>query len=228
MLVLPIIINSCFLIYLSFLFVIWRDNKQEGRVFQGGKMKMISKVFFLLSLFSFNAKAQGHDKKPWVYFDLGDTVVNTKDMNHIKYMKGAREYIEELKREGFKVGIISNIPESWGMDYNEKLSTLKKIIQDGWDEEQPFDWTVYDEVILPLKNNEMKPAPVLFLKAIDKAQSCPSVYIGESPKEILAAQNVGMAAKLYNESDEVSFIPVNEVKPFIVVNYHVDYDKECL
>lgn len=188
-------------------------------------MKRLSKLLFLASLFSFSVNAK--DKRPWVYFDLGDTIVNTKDMDHIKYMKGVREYIEDLKREGFKIGIISNIPESWGMDYDEKLLTLKNIIHNGWDEDRPFDWSAFDEVILPLKNNEMKPAPVLFLKAIEKAQSCPSVYFGESPKEITAAQNVGMAAKLYNENDEISFIPVSEVNNFLSINYHMDYDKEC-
>lgn len=189
-------------------------------------MKKLSSVVFLMSLFSFKVAAQ--DKKPWVYFDLGDTVVSTKDMKHLKYMKGAREYMEELKREGIKIGIISNIPENWGMDYDEKLQSLKKVIQDGWDEERPFDWTVYDEVILPLKNTEMKPAPTLFLKAISKAESCPSAYIGESPKEITAARDVGMAAKLYNEADAVVYIPVAEVKTFIAQNYHLDYDKDCL
>lgn len=189
-------------------------------------MIKISNLLLFLSLLSTNVF--GHDKKPWVYFDLGDTVVNTKDMNHIKYMKGAREYVNDLKREGFKIGIISNIPENWGMDYDEKLLTLKKIIHDGWDEDQPFDWSAYDEVILPLKNNEMKPAPTLFLKAITLAQSCPSVYVGESPKEIIAAQDVGMAAKIYNENDVVSFIPVQEVRPFIMENYRIDYDNDCL
>lgn len=189
-------------------------------------MKKLSKVLFFVSLFSFNAKAQ--DKRPWVYFDLGDTVVNTKDMKHLKYMKGAREYIDDLKREGFKIGIISNIPENWGMDYDEKLLTLKKVIQEGWDEDRPFDWSVYDEVILPLKNTEMKPAPTLFLKAIAKAESCPSVYVGESPKEITAARDVGMAASLYDETKDEAYIPITHVKSFIVDNYHRDYDRDCL
>ncbi|MDD4974517.1 MAG: HAD hydrolase-like protein [Bacteriovorax sp.] len=189
-------------------------------------MKKLSQLLFFMSLFTFKAGAQ--DKKPWVYFDLGDTVVNTKDMKHLKYMKGAREYMDELKREGIKIGIISNIPENWGMDYDEKLQSLKKVIQDGWDEDRPFDWSVFEEVILPLKNSEMKPAPTLFLKAISKTESCPSVYIGESPKEIAAARDVGMAAKLYNESDEEIYIPVTQVKAFIADNYHRDYDKNCL
>lgn len=169
-----------------------------------------------------------HDKKPWVYFDLGETIMSTKDMKHLKYMKGAREYMEELKREGFNIGIITNIPETWGMDYDEKLLTLKKVIQEGWDEERPFDWLVYDEIILPLKNIEMKPAPTLFLKAIAKSELCPSVYIGESPKEIIAAQEVGMAAKLYSETDKEIYIPTADMKSYIVENYHRDYDKSCL
>lgn len=189
-------------------------------------MKLISKILFLASFFAFSAKAQ--DKKPWVYFDLGDTIINTKDLNNIKYMLGAREYMEDLKREGFKIGIISNIPEAWGMDYEEKLQTLKKTIQDGWHEEEPFDWSIYDEIILPLKNNEMKPAPTLFLKAINRAQQCPLAYIGESPKEIKAANDLGIAAKLFNENDRDIYIPVMQVKSFLVKNYQREYDKDCL
>jgi beta-phosphoglucomutase-like phosphatase (HAD superfamily) len=194
--------------------------------FQGGVMRKLSGLLFLVSLFSFTVKAQ--DKKPWVYFDLGDTVINTKDMKHLKYMRGAREYMEELKREGFKIGIITNIPETWGMDYDEKLLTLKKAIQDGWDESNPFDWSIYDDIILPLKNSEMKPAPTLFLKAISKAGSCPSAYIGESPKEIAAASEIGMAAKLYNEKDAEVYVPINRLRTFIAQNYHREYDVNCL
>lgn len=189
-------------------------------------MKKLSHLLFFASLFGFHAKAQA--KQPWVYFDLGDTVVSTKNMNDIKYMRGAREYIEDLKREGFKIGIISNIPENWGMGYDEKLLTLKKVIQEGWSEERPFDWTVFDEVILPLKNTEMKPAPTLFLKAILKAESCPSMYVGECPKEIVAAQNIGMAAKLYVEQESEAYLPVDRIKSFLASNYQREYDKDCL
>lgn len=189
-------------------------------------MRKLPHLLFFLSLFSFQAKAQ--TKQPWVYFDLGDTVVSTKNMKDIKYMPGAREYLEELKTEGFRIGIISNIPETWGMDYEEKLMTLKKVIQEGWSEEQPFDWSVFDEVILPLKNTEMKPAPTLFLKAIQKAQSCPSMYVGESAKEIAAAREIGMAAKLYHEQELEPYLPVREVKNYLAGNYRLDYDEECL
>lgn len=143
-------------------------------------------------------------------------------------MNGAREYVEELKREGFKIGIISNIPEEWGMDYDQKLLTLKKFIKEGWIEDQPIDWTVYDEIILPLKNTELKPAPTLFLEAIKKAESCPSMYVGESPKEITAAINLGMAAKLFVEQDMEPYLPVDEVKSYLLENYKLGYDQECI
>ena len=189
-------------------------------------MKRLLSCIYLFSLYSQNVQA--HEKKPWVYFDLGDTVVRTKDMKHLKYMRGAREYMDELKREGFNIGIISNIPENWGMDYDEKLLSLKKVIQDGWDEPAPFDWSVYDEIILPLNNNEMKPSPALFIKAITKSESCPSVYIGESPKEIVASKMEGMAAKLFVEDENEIYIPIGSMKTYIATNYKRDYDKKCM
>jgi phosphoglycolate phosphatase-like HAD superfamily hydrolase len=192
-------------------------------------MKKFSGVFFFfLILISSNVRAQNQNQNLWVYFDLGNTVISTKDMSHLKYMLGARDYMDELKREGFKIGIISNIPESWGMDYKEKLTTLKKIISEGWSEEKPFDWSVYDEIILPLKDNEMKPALILFQQAVLKANACPSIYVGESPKEITAAQTVGMAAKLFDENDPDLYVPIPSLKNFIVKNYQLEYDKNCL
>ena len=167
------------------------------------------------------------DKSPWVYFDLGDTVISTKDFKHLHYFKGAREYMDELKRQGYKIGIITNIPETWGMDYDQKLQTLKKFIHDGWDEDRPFDWSVYDEVILPLSNNEMKPALTLFLKAMNRAATCPSAYIGESPKEIVAAESVGMAVKLFVESDPELYVPVEKMATYLKSNYHREYDRDC-
>ena len=189
-------------------------------------MKRISKYVLFMSLFAF--KTYAGEKRPWVYLDLGDTIVNTSDMNHIKYMKGAKEYIEDLKHEGFKIGIISNIPEEWGLTYEQKLMRLKEVIAKGWDDAGPFDWGDYDQIILPLKNEEMKPAPTLFLKAIGKAEGCPSLFVGESPKEITAAKNAGMAAKLYEAQKDDSLVEAKDVKEFIAQNYKRDYDHDCL
>lgn len=74
----------------------------------------------------------------------------------------------------------------------------------------------------------MKPAPHLFLQAIEKAQNCPSIYIGESPKEILAAQSHGMAAKLYDQTESELYVPILELRNYIIDNYKISYEQECL
>jgi FMN phosphatase YigB (HAD superfamily) len=196
---------------------------------RGGLVNWVCKIFVLLILFSFNANASDfHAKKPWVYFDLGNTIVNTNNIKNLHYMRGSREYMEQLKKEGFNIGIISNIPESWGNTYEEKLQSLKTYIYFGWGEATPFDWSVFDEVILPLSNAELKPAPFLYLKAISKTDSCPSVFIGENIKEVNAAKEVGMATKLYIESDEEVYIPIYTLKSYITDNYGKEFDPNCL
>jgi phosphoglycolate phosphatase-like HAD superfamily hydrolase len=167
----------------------------------------------ILSLAPFYVKAQNKnpDKAPWVYFDLGDTVISTADMKHLHYFKGVRDYMEDLKRQGFKIGIITNIPETFGVDYDEKLLTLKKVIADGWEE-----------------NNEMKPAPTLFVKAMNKAEGCPTAYIGESPKEIKAADDLGMATKLFVANDSELYVPVDKMNKYMKDHYRNPYDSECM
>jgi len=188
----------------------------------------VSKFLALISLMSFTAEAQVNRKGLWVYFDLGDTVVLSKDMKKIKYFPGSKAYLSKLHQVGYKVGLISNIPESWGLDYNEKLLSLKKVISDGWIDAEKFDWDIFDEILLPLKNNEMKPAPFLFLRAIEKAGGCPSLYIGESPNEIQAAESHGMAGKLFAPNQPDLYIPMNDLRNYIIQNYKISYDEECL
>ncbi len=185
------------------------------------------KIVFLLLMSGVSPKSWSQDLKPWIYFDLGDTVINTKDMKHLKYFQGAKEYISELKRRGFHVGLITNIPETFGADYQEKFETLKKLIHDGWDDQEVFDWTVFDQVILPLKNTELKPGPVLFERALHKAGSCPSAYISENEKEVVAAKTHGFATKLFQEADHDIYVPHEKLKSFLKDEYRNKYEKEC-
>ncbi len=185
------------------------------------------KLLFMLVLSGVSPKSWSQDLRPWIYFDLGDTVVNTKDMKHLKYFSGAKEYIAELKNRGFQVGLITNIPETFGADYEEKLETLKKLIHDGWDDQIEFDWGVFDHIILPLKNSELKPGPVLFQRALSKAGSCPSAYISENEKEIVAAKGHGFATKLFQESEREMYVPHDKLKNFLENEYQNKYEKEC-
>jgi FMN phosphatase YigB (HAD superfamily) len=136
--------------------------------------------------------------------------------------------MEELKRQGFKLGIITNIPETFGTDYDEKLITLKKVIADGWDEPNPFDWNVFDDIVLPLKNSELKPTPTLFKRAMEHANGCPTAFIGESPKEIEAAETLGMATKLFVAADSELYVPVSKMNRYMRDHYRNPYDPECM
>lgn len=191
-------------------------------------MKWLLKFKILLFLLSGPYfKTHASTLKPWIYFDLGDTVVDTKDMKKLKYFKGAKDYLTELKQKGFQIGLITNIPETFGQDYDEKLETLKKRINDGWIDKDVFDWNQFDKVILPMKNSEMKPAPTMFLKALNVADGCPSAYISENEKEIIAAKSHGFAAKLFKETDPDLYVPTKELKAFLRNEYGRKYAEEC-
>jgi phosphoglycolate phosphatase-like HAD superfamily hydrolase len=181
----------------------------------------------MLSVFSFLFATVVHAKAPVMYFDLGDTIVDTKDMKHIHYYQGALNYLLELKSKGYQLGMITNIPETFGSDYDAKLLTLKKLISDNWDDTIAFNWDIFDDIILPLKNTELKPNPVMFEKAIAHAQRCPVSYISESAKEITAATNIGLATHLFVLNAPTMYVPVNSVKAYLKDNYKIPYDEDC-
>lgn len=191
-------------------------------------MKWLLKLKIILFVLSgpFH-KVHADTLKPWIYFDLGDTVIDTKDMQKLKYFKGAKDYLTELRQKGFQIGLITNIPETFGQDYDEKLETLKKMIHDGWIDKDVFDWNQFDRIILPLKNSEMKPAATLFLKALTEAKGCPSAYISENEKEIVAAKSYGFASKLFKENDPILYVPTDEMKTFLKNEYGRQYPVEC-
>ena len=168
-----------------------------------------------------------HAKAPIMYFDLGDTIVDTKDMKHIHYYQGSLNYLLELKNKGYQLGMITNIPETFGSDYQAKLATLKKFIQDNWDDPIAFNWDIFDDIILPLKNIERKPSPALFEKAMLHANNCPASYISESPTEISAASNTGLATHLFVMSDPEMYVPVSNIKAYLKSNYKKPYDEDC-
>jgi FMN phosphatase YigB (HAD superfamily) len=167
-------------------------------------------------------------KGMWVYFDLGDTLIDAKDLNRLRYLPGVREYLHRLRSHGVRLGLITNIPETWGADYAQKLEALKKTIQKGWTEREAFEWEMFDEIILPMKDVERKPAPTLFLQAIQRSQRCPSAYIGESPGEIEAARQLGMAAKLFSPQDRELFVPPERAREFLLKNYKLKFDSNCV
>jgi hypothetical protein len=123
----------------------------------------------------------------WVYFDLGDTLIDTRDWNHLKYLPQALDYLHALKRAGFRLGMITNVPQSWGATHDEKLARLKQDIASTWAEATPFEWDAFDSILLPPTEADRKPAPYLFDEARADQRDCRIAYEGEDPAEISAA-----------------------------------------
>lgn len=185
------------------------------------KLKIIALLLIGNTVFAKN-------KKLWVYFDLGNTIIDTKSPEGMHYYNGTKEYLKELRRNGFKIGIISNIPETFGMSYEEKLQTLKDFIREKWNDEEEFDWTLFDHIFLPLNNSELKPADVLYLRAMQKADFCPMVYISEDKKEVTKARELGLAAHLYDETSDNLYLKQESIEQYILENYKNKYSMECL
>ncbi|MBS1964091.1 MAG: hypothetical protein JST04_17905 [Bdellovibrionales bacterium] len=102
-------------------------------------------------------------EKPYVFFDLGNTLVDTKthDYNPMSLMPGAAAYVEKLLAAGYPLGLIVDVPEEWGRNYppGEPVKDLKtakwlrtldfingKVPEDktSW-EGKPFDANLFGE-----------------------------------------------------------------------------------
>ncbi len=154
----------------------------------------------VLAIFIFggSVSARASCEKPWVFFDLGaNTIIDTSDDTYdkIKYMPGAHAYLQDLRDKGYHLGLLVNIPETWGKTQQEKFETTKKFIGSQWADAIPLDWEQFDlGVAFPPTNAERKPAPYLFDQAMKRAQEagCEAVYQTTLPDEVPAANKAGM------------------------------------
>ncbi|MFG1593663.1 HAD family hydrolase [Halobacteriovorax sp. CON-3] len=165
----------------------------------------------------------------WVFFDLGDTIINTKKSGNYHYYEGSLEYIHALKGMGIHVAIISNIPESFGETYEQKIATLKEYVRAHWNDSVEFDWSVFEKIYIPMSNDELKPAPYIFNKALDETGRYPSLYISESLKEVEAARQLGLAGFHFKEGTlnkaklikKNIYIHLDEIIDYIDNNSHL-------
>ncbi|AYF43879.1 haloacid dehalogenase-like hydrolase domain protein [Halobacteriovorax sp. BALOs_7] len=163
----------------------------------------------------------------WVFFDLGDTIVNTKESGNYHYYPGALEYIRSLKEMGIKVAIISNIPESFGETYDQKIESLNQYVKAHWNDQDQFDLTIFHKVYIPMSNDELKPAPYIFNKALDETGRHPSLYISEAFDEVEAAKQLGFAGFHFaagvgqEKVESTLYIELSEIVDYIDQNSHL-------
>lgn len=143
-----------------------------------------------------------------VYFDLGNTLVDTSDRAHLKFMAGAADYLETLRNRGAKVGLITNVPPSWGSTDAERAAAVRTSIDAAWTDPEPFPWRDFGDLIFtPRTDAESKPAPDLFARAREAAAECPVIFEGENPAEIRTASAEDFAAYQVFREDAPEFLP---------------------
>ncbi|MDA8793186.1 HAD family hydrolase [Bacteriovoracaceae bacterium] len=194
------------------------------------KLKFIFIVSLLFSQLTFSKVIANEETSfnTWIYFDLGNTLIDTSNKDGFKYFSNSYQYVQKLKSQGFQVGLITNIPQTFGDNYEEKLKTLKAYVKKKWIGRLPFDWNQFDNIIIPLSDLERKPAPILFSRALFLS-NCPLVYFGEDKPEIIAAKSLGLASKLVSKNNflEINFPSIADLKKLIKEQFSHPHSIAC-
>ena len=131
----------------------------------------------------------------------------------MRFLPGTPEYLKDLKKQGYHLGLLINWPENEGTGNAEKLRLLKEFVASKWTDKTPFDWTLFEAVLFPPKDVYRKPHPYLFIEALRTAAPYPAVYQGEDKEEVQAARNLGMTAHCIvdEKGGNVPFLSLDEL-----------------
>ncbi len=192
-----------------------------GRAWQ---LRVASAIGIAVSVaFGIRANRSGACGKPWIFFDLGNTIVVANPKSETRYVPGAHDYVRGLRKRGYHVGLISNVPEKWGITRAEKIHVLKKIVSETWTKDptaEAMDWSDFPDssIFIPLRDLDRKPAPFVYQSALahvfleEGRSDCPVYFQGEDPKEVKAAENLGMKGYVALRAGEAPFLPYDQVK----------------
>ncbi|MFE0106457.1 hypothetical protein [Streptomyces sp. NPDC059009] len=150
---------------------------------------------------------------PVVYFDLGETLVRTSDDGSTSYLPGAAAYLRALRERHIKVGLITNVPPSWGATDAERAARLRSEVDATWRGSAPFAWKDFDDRILtPRTETERKPAPVLWQRAKGLSGGCRLVYQAETAEEVDVAASLGYLAYQVDRPHRPAHLPVGLIE----------------
>ena len=127
-----------------------------------------------------------------IFFDLGDTLVESAGNGQSQLRPGAAQMIETLKLQGIRLGIITNVPSNWSIDDLEAILVDPTFLKD------------FEAVILSSQAPAPKPDPAIFNFAYSLFVSPPAIeniaFVTETLEHIanfetnptLGARAVGM------------------------------------
>ncbi|MFC6982030.1 hypothetical protein [Streptomyces cirratus] len=155
----------------------------------------------------------GESACPVVYFDLGETLVHTADDGSITYLPGAAPYLRALREHRIRIGLITNVPPSWGTTDAERAARLRKEVDAVWKDSAPFAWEDFgDRIFTPRTEAERKPAPVLWQRARAESGRCRLVFQAETAEEVEVAASLGYVPYQVGQPHRPEFLPVGLVQ----------------
>ena len=164
----------------------------------------------------------GANAGPWVFFDLGKTLIDYEpDFSRIRFLPGSLDYLKDLKRRGFHLGLLVNWPENEGKGNAEKLRLLKEFVAPRWIDSVPPDWSLFEAVLFPQKDIYRKPHPYLFIEALRIAAPHAVVYQGEDRYEVEVARNLGLVVNdvTHDKGEPAQLIPLESIKAKIRADF---------
>ncbi len=151
-------------------------------------------------------------------------------------MPGALEYLKALHDKAYPLGLISDVPESWGRDKPElnlikdyqtaKLKRLLGFIDGIYPEDHAswigprFEWSYFQgHVILPFKTADRKKngGHIMYERArlLAAQQNCPAIYETSEKKEIEPARGAGLIPYLNGSDSESFYLPAEKIETLI-------------
>ncbi|MBB5931460.1 hypothetical protein [Streptomyces echinatus] len=159
------------------------------------------------------AAASSQRRCPVVYFDLGETLVHTADDGSTDYRPGAASYLRALRERHIEVGLITNVPSSWGTTDAERAARLRAEVDATWRGPAPFAWEDFgDRVLTPRTESERKPAPVLWQRAKAGSGRCRVVYQAETAEEVTVASSLGFVPYQVGRPHRPAYLPVGLIE----------------
>ncbi|MEU3726475.1 hypothetical protein, partial [Streptomyces sp. NPDC031705] len=150
---------------------------------------------------------------PVVYFDLGETLVHTAEDGSIAYRSGAASYLRALRERHITIGLITNVPPSWGTTDAERAARLRKEVDAQWKGSVPFAWEDFGgRILTPRTEAERKPAPVLWQRAKTESAHCRLVFQAETADEVEVAASLGFVPYQVGQPHRPAFLPVGLVQ----------------
>jgi hypothetical protein len=169
--------------------------------------------------------------QPWIFFDTGETLVSVPpDYKNMTNKPDMEDYLLQLEKEGYTLGLVVNVPEGWGSEIPVNDPLTKKVLytqqffREGWLAGAPdFPWDRFGRIegrgrsrkfhgqaFFPARSSDRKPAtcPTCAMNLAFKAAQdagCAAVYEGEDAEEMQAAEQVGFTPFQVGHTDPTEF-----------------------